>query len=176
MILRPGAKDCLPVHDVAGAVDRPVGVDVGRPAATLPSTQRVAAGRDCSHIIARRGQHPEVVRRWLGRGHMQVDEPVGVGGPTGLLLPAEARAYLRAGDSRAGDAVDAIGQHAAARGARDHCHAANHEQRVSLEVAVRGFDQVEAGGQRVNRQLLRIGDVGWRQLLAPAGDQLVIVQ
>ena len=43
-------------------------------------------------------------------------------------------------------------------------------------MAVGRFDQVEAGGQRVNRQFLRIGHVGRGQFLAPARDQLVIVQ
>jgi hypothetical protein len=93
-----------------------------------------------------------------------------------LLLLAKARAHLHAGDAGSGDAVDAVGQHAAAPGARDHRHAAHHQQGVGLVVAVGGFDQVEAGGQRVDGQFLRIGDVGRRQLLAPAGDQLVIVQ
>ena len=43
-------------------------------------------------------------------------------------------------------------------------------------MAVGRFDQVEAGGQRVNRQFLRIGHIGRRQFLTPARDQLVIVQ
>ena len=94
----------------------------------------------------------------------------------GLLLLAKARAHLHAGDAGAGDTVDAVGQHAAAAGARDHCHAADHQQGVGLVVAVGGFDQVEARGQRVDGQFLRIGDVGRRQLLAPARDQLAIVQ
>ena len=107
---------------------------------------------------------------------MQVSEPVGIGSAGGLLLLAKAGAHLHSGDACAGDAIDTIGQHAAAAGARHHGHAAHHQQGVGLVVAVGRFDQVEAGGQRVDRQFLRIGDVGRRQLLAPAGDQLVIVQ
>ena len=77
---------------------------------------------------------------------MQVGDPVGVGGAGGLLLLAEARDHLHSGDARAGDAVDAIGQHIAAAGARDQRHAAHHQQGVGLVVAVGGLEQIEAWG------------------------------
>ncbi len=75
---------------------------------------------------------------------MQVGDPVGIGVAGGLLLLAEACDHLHSGDARSGDTVDAIGQHVAAAGARDHGHAAHHQQGVGLVVAVGGLNQVEA--------------------------------
>ena len=43
-------------------------------------------------------------------------------------------------------------------------------------MAIGGFHQVKTGGQRVYRQFLGIGNVGRRQLLAPPGYQLVVIQ
>ena len=176
MILHPGAQDPLPMHDVSGAIDRPVGVDIRGPAATLPSAQGITAGSDHGHIVARAGHHPEVVRLRLGYGKLHRSQSVGIGGAGGLLLLTEARAHFHSRDAGAGDAVNTIGQHAAAAGSRDHGHAAHHQQGVGLVVSVRSFDQVEAGRERVDGQFLRIGDVSRRQFLGPTRHQLAVVE
>ena len=176
MILNPCAQDPFPVHDVAGTIDGPVRVDVRGPPASLPAAKSVAAGRDRGYVVTVGSQHPEVVRLRLRSGHLQRGQPVGIGGAGGLLLLAKTCAHLDPGNARAGNAIDRIRQHTAAPGARDHGHAADHQQGVGLEMTVGGFDQVEPGGQRVNGQLLRVGHVGGGQFLTPARNQLVIVQ
>ena len=70
MILHPGAQNSFPMDHVAGAVNGTVGVDIGGPTAALPTAERVAAGGDGSHVVAVRGQYPEVVGERFGGGHL----------------------------------------------------------------------------------------------------------
>src|SRR5271156_6005294 len=98
MIGYAGAQNSLPMHHVAGAVHGTVGVDIGGPTAALPSTERVAAWGDGGHVVAVRGQYPEVVGKRLGGGHLQRGEPVRIGSSGGLLLVGKARAHLHTGD------------------------------------------------------------------------------
>ena len=170
------AQNCLPVHGVRRAVDGPLGVDVAGVLAAGRHGERPTRRRGRRKLIALAGNYPEIVLLGFFAGHRKLRGPAGVGGFGVHQLLAEARVDLRARDGLPGYAIDNISNDISGRRARDQRHLGDHQQRVGLEAAVSRLQQIEARVELGHGQVVRVGDVRGGHKLAPARDQLGLVQ
>ena len=170
------AQDGLPVHGVEGSIDGALGEDVARVLASGGGRERPGSGGGGGELIAFAGDDPEVVLSVCGRGHGEGGEAGGIGGGCRRRVLAEAGVYFCSGDGLSGEAVDDVGDDSAGAGSRDKRHLGDHEERVGLVVAVGGLEEVEAGVEPGDGEVVAVGDVGGGDLLAPAGDELGLVE
>ncbi len=170
------SQDRLPVHGVPRPVNRAVGIDVGGPAAAGGTGKRPGAGSDRGEFPVRGGYHPQVVLLRSACFGVELGYSILIRAGARLFLFAKAKPDIDVRLRSSALPIDHIGQHASAAGAGDQHYPADHQQGVGLVMTVGGLDQVKTGGQRVDGQLLRIGDVGGRHCLPPPCYQLFIVE
>ena len=168
------AHDGLEVHRVAGPIYRTIGVGVALHRAIGIAADVPRARRVDGKLLGVDRQHRDVLR--LGCGDGRVDQALLIGGLRGNFLLIDPDLDRNAGDRIAAAAIDDEGHQAAGAGFGDDGDVGDDDDGVGAQLAVGGFDQVDAlvadghGRRNAFPLLMR------RNGPLPHGDDLLLIQ